>query len=227
MLDSFSIPLRHQEGKYPVSALNSSDMDILSMKFDNNWLRFQVPDYQREAEIFALPEELETLTAFYDKNGILSYVEKTENNRTRLVYIRFEDDEAAKEQIWQLVNFCADKIIDKLMKTQNIARLFIEHFYDGLAVDVSVKFGTDADMQEVIARYGNDSAIDNSGDYPYENRLECDNNTIGAMLQCTSNELAVDLYGFAVFIMQKRIEDCIPELPGKTEDFRFFMEEYD
>lgn len=227
MLDTFCIPLRHQEGKYPVSQLNNTDKDALTMTFCNNRLKFQVPNYQREAEIFTVPEELETLTAAYDKNGTLSYVEKTTNDRTQLVYIRFADNEAAKENIWQLVNFCADNIIDKLMKTEHIARLFIEHFYDGLAVDVSVKFGTSADMQKIIANYGDDSAIDNSGDYPYENRLECDNNTIGTILQCVSKKFAGELYGFAVFILRKRIEDCIPELPGKTENFKFFMQEYD
>lgn len=227
MMSTFYIPLRHREGKYPVKALKGAAKNSLTMTFQNNWLHFQVPDYQREAEIFILPEELETLTAAYGDDGVLSYVEKTHGKRTQLVYIRFGDDEAAKENIWQLVNFCADKIIERLMQKQNVARLFIEHFYDGLAVDVTVKFGTDADMQEIITRYGDDRAIDNSGDYPHENRLECDNNTIGAMLQCTSKEFAVELYGFAVFIIQRRIEACIPELPGKTKDFRFIVQEYD
>lgn len=226
-MNMFCIPLRHREGKYRVTALNSTDQDALTMTFHNNWLSFEVPGYQKRAEMFALPEELETLTAAYDKEGMLSYVEKTENNRTRLVYIRFADDEAAKEQIWQLVNFCADRIIERLMKTEGIARLFIEHFYDGQAVDVTAKFGTDADRQEIIARYGDVRAIDNSGDYPSANRLECDNHTLGAMLQCTSAELAGELYGFAVYILKTRIEKCIPALPGRTKDFRFFVQEYD
>ena len=123
----------------------------------------------------------------------------------------------------------ADKISDVIIKRkQTLQRIFIEKFYDGEAVDIAVKTATAEEVQAVIDKYdGEITAADNSGNFPLENRLELDRETLGVMLMCTDSLLKNRLYNKAAETFAERIKSRVLKKIRTTEDFRFIMDEYD
>lgn len=232
MTSEYYIPLNHSSGKYKLADLPSNDENGLTLSHNKyDILSYSVPKHGTEVRLYSITEQmiLDTLSASYDKDGQLEYIEITCGDMVKLVYIRFADEETAKETIWNFANYHADKIADEIInRKQKLARLFIEYFYDGEAVDFSVKPATSADVQAVIDSYdGSLDAIDNCGDYPYKNRISCDNDTLKIMLSCTSPDFSDDLFGFAVYVMTNRIKDRVLDVIDKTKDFKLIAGMYD
>jgi len=232
MTGKYYVPLSHSAGKYKLADLPANDKDVLELSHNQyGILSYSVPKHGTEVRLYSITEQMitETVSAAYDKNGQLEYIEITCGDMVKLVYIRFADDEAAKGMVWDFANYHADKIADAIIsRKQKLARLFIEYFYDGEAVDFSAKPATSADVQAVIDSYdGSLDAIDNCGDYPLDNRISCDNDTLKIMLSCTSPEFSTDLFGFAVYVMTNRIRDRVLDVIDKTEDFKFIAGMYD
>ena len=158
------------------------------------------------------------LTATYRSSGELYCVELRNGEDVTLVYLHYLDAEDAKAEILDFAEQSAAMISDELLCCRDkVFRLFIEHFYDGESFDDAAKIATEEDRKTLLASAGDRAEdpkflqmlINNSGNYPYDNRIPCDSHTIGIMLQCAP----CALYEFVVNEMTKRIrERAVPYL---------------
>lgn len=227
---NYIIPLKFKAGEFKFNEIETGAGDCLTLDYNNEYqlITYNVPLYGGEARLYTVPRELmpEALTAVYDNNG---NIEKVELSGTRLIYIRYRNIMMPERVILKFVKAEADKISDVIIKRkQTLKRIFIERFYDGEAVDIAVKTATVEEAQAVIDEYdGKITAADNSGNFPIENRLELDRETLGVMLMCTDNLLKSRLYNKAAETFAERIKSRVLKKIKTTEDFRFISEEYD
>ena len=239
MISEYAIPLFFKEGKFGFNELAASDKNALSLYVDEcSVLSYNVPKYGTQARLYDIDAQqiLNNLYATYNDNGELQYAELIDNNDVILLYINLNDNDTAKQEISDFAIQSADIISDELRKCKNeAARLFIEYFYDGEAVDFAAKIGTTADKQALLNSLSDkarkrgleETVIDNCGDYPFENRIECDSITLGTMLQCADPEIRSELFYLAVEIMTKNIKDSVIDVIDKSDDFKFIAKEYD
>ncbi len=235
------IPLNFKAGKFKYNELNGGDEE-LTLCYDEKWglVTYDAPEYENEVRIYSVPKELmpNALTAVYGDDGELEKVELTENDRTRLIYIRYADNELAKAGVLKFIEEQADKAADEVIgRGQKLARLFVGRFYDGEAVEISVKTATAEEVQAVIDEYEEDAeldeydedteAADNSGDYPAENMIMPDCETLGVMLMCTDCDFQSELFDLAAAAFEERIKERVLDKISKTEDFKFISEECD
>ncbi len=247
------IPLNFKAGKFKLDELNGGD-ENLTLCYDEQWelVTYDAPEYENEVRIYTVPKEPMTgaLTAVYGDSGELERVELAEGDRTRLIYIRFADNELAKAGVLNFVEEQADKIADEIIgRGQKLARLFVGHFYDGEAVELAVKTATAEEMQAVIDEYDGDDGDDEvdeydedteadeydedidvadySGDYPAQNLIMADCETLGVMLMCTGGDFQSELFELAAAAFEERIKSRVLNKIDKTEDFKFISEEND
>lgn len=230
----YKIPLEFKAGEFKFGELpDYKNGECLELDYDNEYqiMTYEVPLYENEARIYTVPRELipSGLTAAYDDDGVLDKVELSENGKTRLIYIRFKNIKASERAILKFVKEQANNISDVIIKRkQTLARLFVEKFYDGEAVDIAAKTATAEEMQAVIDEYDGDAeTADNSGNYPVENRVELDRETLGVMMMCTNSYFTNILYNKASETFAERLESRVLKKTKTTEDFRFICEEYD
>lgn len=232
MSGDYKIPLNYKEGTYKAEEIKDFSGEVINMEYCGEGLLYKyiVPRYEREVRIYQeCVNDNPIVTATYDSDGVIKYIQLHRDDTAEFAYINFKSYEHAKESILQFSNYWGDKLSDKILeRKEKISRLFIEHFYDGQAVDFTAKIGTPEDMQDIFSRYGDgDDAIDNSGDYPYKNRIESDNYTLGIMLSCIEKRFCVEFYYLAVCVMTERIKNNVLDKLDKTDDFKFIEEEYD
>ncbi len=241
------IPLNFKAGKFKLDELNGNDED-LTLCYDEKWelVTYEVPEYENEVRVYTVPRELVpgALFAVYGDSGELERVELAEGDKTRLIYIRFADNELAKSGVLNFVEEQADKIADEVIgRGQKLARLFVGRFYDGEAVELAVKPATAEEMQAVIDEdaevdeYDEDAeadefdedieAADYSGDYPAQNLIMADCETLGVMLMCTGGDFQSELFELAAAAFEERIKSRVLNKIDKTEDFKFISEEND
>lgn len=237
MENEYNIPLKFRAGQYNLTKLLSGSESAITFSLKAGGVcSYSVPYYGTEVRLYGITEQIirDALFATYDDNGQLKYIEIVSNDEVRLIYIHFLDNECAKEEILDFAAQSASIISNELIACkEKVARLFIEYFYDGEAVDFAAKIGTVADKQAIIDRLsGGDGQhdleiVDNCGDYPFKNRIECDTNTFSVMLLCAAPEFRSELFGLAVDIMEKYIKDKVVDVLDKSSDFKFIVSEYD
>lgn len=226
----FKIPLKFKAGEYKFNEIDADTGDCLALDYNNEYqlITYNVPLYGNEARLYTVPRELmpEELTAVYDHNGD---IERVELAGTRLIYIYYKDVTVPERVILKFIKAEADRISDVIIKRkQTLARIFIEKFYDGEAVDIAVKTATAEESQVVIDEYdGEITAADNSGNFPIENRLEIDRETLGIMLMCSHSLLPNRLFSKAAETFAERIKSRVLKKIKTTEEFKFISEEYD
>lgn len=232
MIENYNIPLNYKEGTYNAKEIKDFVGETINIECVNCDIvyRYVTPKYDREVLFYEyLSDDNVSITATYDSNGVIKYIKFHRGDNTKFIYINFKDNEHAKESVLKYSYYWSDRISEKILEHKGkISRLFMEHFYDGVAVDLVARIGTPEDMQNIFARYGDgDDAVDNSGDYPYENRIEADNETLGIMLLCADGKFCGELYELAVAVMTERIKNNVLDKIDKTEDFKFLDAEYD
>lgn len=232
-MSEYRIPRKFKAGEFKFGELNDSDGECLELDYNEEYqlLTYEAPLYENEVRVYTVPRELmpNALTAVYDKDGALDKVTLAEGERTRLIYIWFKNINKSESSVLKFVKEQADKISEEVIgKKQTLARLFVEKFYDGEAVDIAAKTATAEEMQAVIDEYdGKTYTADNSGNYPYENRLEIDVETLGVMLMCTMGEFRSMLFNKAAETFEERLKSRVLDKINKTGDFKFISEEYD
>lgn len=230
----YKIPLKFKAGEFKFSELNHGKEDeSLNLNYDTEYqmLTYNVPMYENKARIYAVPGNLmpDGLTAVYSDSGELDKVELTEAERTRLIYIRFENIKASEKSVLKFVREQADRMSAEIIgRKQKLARLFFGKFYDGEAVEIAVRTAAAEEMEAVIDKYdGKSDAADNSGNYPAGNMIMLDCEPLGVMLMCTNCNFQGMLFELASTAVEERIKSRTLHKIDKTDDFKFISEECD
>lgn len=230
----YKIPLKFKAGEFKFGELGDiKNGECLELDYDSEYqlITYNAPMYGSEVRIYTVPRELmpNALTAVYDKNGVLDKVGFSEGERTRLFYIWFKDIGASERGVLKFVKEQADKISKEIIgKKQTLARLFVEKFYDGEAVDIAAKTAAAEEMRAVVDEYDGDTeTADNSGNYPVDNRIELDCEALGVMLLCTNGDFRSMLFNKAAETFEERLKKRVLDKTEKTENFKFISEEYD
>jgi hypothetical protein len=236
-----NIPLHYKEGVYGASELaqiaDADDDNAISLDYDT---QYQILDYVipagedgRAMTLYSVPEDdlYQTLRAVYDKDGTLQNVTATLDGHETLLYIHYEDEEHARQEIQKFAIQNADAIIAQITEqlsqsTEAVARLFIEYYSDGDCMDYHAVIGTAAQMEALSQKYhGNSDVLDNAGDYPSEN-IEGDNERLITMARC-AEDYPTNTFLYMVDLMSKRIEEHALPVLNKTADFKYICAEYD
>lgn len=233
----YCIPLEHKSGEYRLNELQNATGNLLILKLATSGiLSYQVPESDTEIRLYDITGQMikEGLVASYEE-GHLKRVDLKQDDRELFVYIYLEDDNAAKEALLDFAGKNAEMISNEIIKCrEEVARLFIEYFYDGQAFDFAAKIATVEDKQAVIQRCieaGEENNIDdwadNSGNYPEESRIECDNDNMGIMLSCVPPHINDEMYDMVVEEMTNYIRNAVVDKICRSSDFKFIAEEYD
>ena len=230
----YKIPLKFTAEEFKFSELNIGKEDeSLNLNYDTKYqlLTYNVPMYENKARIYMVPKGImpNGLIAVYGNSGELDKVELAEAEHTRLIYIRLKNIKASEKSILIFAKEQADKMSAEIIgRKQKLARLFFGKFYDGEAVEIGVITATAEEMKAVIDKYdGKPDTADNSGNYPLENMIMLDCETLGVMLMCTDCYFQSKLFGLAAAAVEERIKNCILNQIDKTDDFKFILEEGD
>ncbi len=228
------IPFTYKEGVYSVVDF-SKDIDsdnAISFDYDAQYqiLTYDIPvgKSKREMTLYSVPEDelIRTLRAVYGKDATLQNLTATLNGHEILLYIHYENEEHAKQEIRRFAIRNADAIIEQIQQcTDVVARLFIDYYCDSDNMDYHAVIGTAAQMEAVRQEYHHEDSCDNSGNYPSEN-IEGDNEMLITMVRC-SEGYPPENFQYAVEIMSKHIEEHALATLHKTEDFKYICAEYD
>lgn len=232
-----NIPLNYKEGVYGVSDFaqnaDADDDNAISFDYDTQYqiLTYVIPvgEDARDMTLYSVPEEdlLRTLRAAYDKDGTLENVTAVLNGHETLLYIHYEDEAHAIQEIQKFAIRNADAIIEQIKQcTEVVARLFIEYYSDGDYMDYHAKIGTAAQMEALKQQYPRDNdVLDNAGDYPSDN-IEGDNKLLITMVRC-AEDYPTKTFLYAADLMSKHIGEHALAALNKTGDFKYICAEYD
>ena len=234
MPELHDIPLTYREGVYSVIDF-SKDIDgddVISFDYDAQYqmLTYDIPvgKDRREMTLYSAPEGdlFQTLHAFYGRNGMLQKITAVLKSRETLLYIRYENEEDAREKIRRFAVRNANAIIEQIQQcTDIVSRLFIDYYCDSDNMDYHAVIGTTAQMKAVRQKYHDEDACDHSGNYPSE-YIEGDNEMLITMVRCAEGHPSEN-FRYAEEIMSRHIEKYALAALRKTEDFKYICAEYD
>ena len=234
MPELHNIPLTYKEGVYSVVDF-SKDIngdDAISFDYDAQYqmLTYDIPvgKDRREMTLYSAPEGdlFQTLHAFYGRNGMLQKITAVLKSRETLLYIRYENEEDAREKIRRFAVRNAHAIIEQIQQcTDIVSRLFIDYYCDSDNMDYHAVIGTTAQMKAVRQKYHDEDACDHSGNYPSE-YIEGDNEMLITMVRCAEGHPSEN-FRYAEEIMSRHIEKYALAALRKTEDFKYICAEYD
>ncbi|MCI8430983.1 MAG: hypothetical protein HFI16_12150 [Lachnospiraceae bacterium] len=234
MPELHNIPLTYKEGVYSVVDF-SKDIngdDAISFDYDAQYqmLTYDIPvgKDRREMTLYSAPEGdlFQTLHAFYGRNGMLQKITAVLKGRETLLYIRYENEEDAREKIRRFAVRNANAIIEQIQQCMDIvSRLFIDYYCDSDNMDYHAVIGTTAQMKAVRQKYHDEDACDHSGNYPSE-YIEGDNEMLITMVRCAEGHPSEN-FRYAEEIMSRHIEKYALAALRKTEDFKYICAEYD
>ena len=229
-----NIPLTYKDGLHCVVAFfkDFNLNDVISFDYDTQYqmLTYDIPvgKDRRKMTLYSVPEGelVRTLRAFYGRGGMLQKITAMLKGRETLLYIRYENEEDAKEKIRRFAIRNANAMIEQIQQcTDVMARLFIDYYCDGDNMDYHAVIGTAEQMDAVRREYRDEDACDNSGNYPSES-IEGDNQMLITMVRCAEGHPSEN-FQYAVEIMSKHIKKHALAALRKTEDFKYICAEYD
>ncbi len=229
----YDIPLTYKQGKYGLNELPENDGDTLVITFGEfEILSYFTPADDNEVRIynstdFPLSEQIvdEGLTASYDESGKLERVDLVCGDKEKLVYIAIEDEQQAEEIVLSNAQKNAALILDGLKDVkEQIAIVFSDYYNDVEGFDYHVKYASNDDIKAVADKHWD---IYNCGNYPEENRIECDTDTLEIILSCLPGDIVYDMIDLLIETMNERISGGIDDLPNKADDIKFIVSEYD
>ena len=239
MTYEYRIPLRYREGCCGLKELPCGEQEALVMfSCEGDVLTYKVPLHGNEVRLYqVVKKELEENTRVtYGEDGVLLYVEMMYGDEVRLLYINLPDDDTARFEVRDFAEQSAENISSELLNSRGkAARLFIEYCKSVEDFDFAAKKGSPEDMRAVLdslneraLKRGLDKVvIDDSGNYPRENRIECDSYTLTVMLKCASGSIQDELLATVIRVMTEGIKTRTVASLNKTADFKFIVSEYD
>ena len=232
-LTKIYILLENYTGKYTLNELDFPFERYNFLEFTyspNKTLTYNVPKYNNEIKLYNISEELiKQMNIYYNEKNELDKIEIINDETNQLIYINFLNYDIAKSKINEFAILEAKKLVEKLKTYNNeILRLFIESFYDGEAADISLVIGTKEDAEEIIKKYcGDESVINNSGDYSEDNRISIANENLEVMLRCIDEKYSNELFNYCVEVITSYIKENLDNNITKANDFKFILAEHD
>ncbi|MEY8262409.1 hypothetical protein AALA80_19030 [Oscillospiraceae bacterium 50-60] len=234
MSELHDIPLICKAGTYSLAGF-SKDIDCdnaISFDYDAQYqmLTYDIPvgkDW-RGMTLYNVPEDdlIRTLRAVYGKDGALQNITAILGGHATLLYIRYENEEHARQEIRRFAIQNADAIIEQIRQcTDVVARLFIEYYCDSDNMDYHAVIGTADQMEAVRQKYRDEDSCNCAGNYPSEN-IEGDNKRLITMVRCAMGH-PCENFQYAVEIMSKHIEEHALSAINRTADFKYICAEYD
>ena len=239
----YDIPIQFKGGEFKLDEIptaqefdeeNHCETDgMLCLEYDEEYriLDYDMIKWDGTARIYSVPENAvkDTLKVVYDGNGELERIELADKDKIRLVYIRYINMKASHDSVYEFIKKQRKKLAKAILKrNEKLARIFIESFYDGDAVDIAVKTATPAEMQAVIDENGGDTeSADYSGNFPVESRIEIDREILRVMLLCSHEDYRDTLFAVSAVNIKEYIEKHVLDNIDKSEDFKFICEAYD
>ena len=234
MSELHDIPLICKAGTYSLAGF-SKDIDCdnaISFDYDAQYqmLTYDIPvgkDW-RGMTLYNVPEDdlIRTLRAVYGKDGALQNITAILGGHATLLYIRYENEEHARQEIRRFAIQNADAIIEQIRQcTDVVARLFIEYYCDSDNMDYHAVIGTADQMEAIRQKYRDEDSCNCAGDYPSEN-IEGDNKRLITMVRCAMGH-PCENFQYAVEIMSKHIEEHALSAINRTADFKYICAEYD
>ena len=234
MSELHDIPLICKAGTYSLAGF-SKDIDCdnaISFDYDGQYqmLTYDIPvgkDW-RGMTLYNVPEDdlIRTLRAVYGKDGALQNITAILGGHATLLYIRYENEEHARQEIRRFAIQNADAIIEQIRQcTDVVARLFIEYYCDSDNMDYHAVIGTADQMEAVRQKYRDEDSCNCAGNYPSEN-IEGDNKRLITMVRCAMGH-PCENFQYAVEIMSKHIEEHALSAINRTADFKYICAEYD
>ncbi len=237
-----NIPIQYKEGvfgfyEFEDYANDMEDSQIIALDYTDygEIVEYTVPivseddDASNDLTLYGIPEDeiVQTLQAAYNKNGRLEKITAHIKDKEMLLYIYYENREAAKQEIQKFALETADAMIAEIAKCkEEVSRLFVEYFEDGEAMDFHAGIGTKAEKTAIEQKYPNDKDVcDGFGNYSSD-YINGNNKGLYTRVKCADNE-SMDFFYYAVEIMEKHIQEKAPEFLNRTEDFRFISYQYD
>ena len=119
-----NIPLTYKEGVHSVVDFSKdiNGNDAISFDYDAQYqmLTYNIPvgEGRREMTLYSVPEGelVRTLRAFYGKGGMLQKITAMLKSRETLLYIRYENEEDAKEKIRRFAIRNANAMIEQIQQ---------------------------------------------------------------------------------------------------------------
>ncbi len=234
MSELHNIPLIYKAGVYSIAdfSKNIDSDNAISLDYDAQYqmLTYDIPvgNDWRGMTLYNVPKDdlIRMLRAVYGKDGVLQNITAILGGHETLLYIRYENEEHARQEIRRFAIQNADAIIEQIRQcTDVVARLFIEYYCDSDNMDYHAVIGT-ADQMETIRQKGHyKDSCDYAGNYPSEN-LAGDNAMLIVMVRCAAGH-PCENFRYSVEIMSKHIEEHALPAINKTEDFKYICAEYD
>ena len=240
-----SIPIQYKEGVFGISEFENpvSDMEdacqIITLEYSDygKIVEYTVPivsidddAVSNDLTLYGISKEelVQTLQTVYNKEGRLEKITAHIKNKDMLLYIYYENSEAAKQEIQKFALETADAMLAEIRKCkEEVSRLFVEYFEDGEAMDFHAGIGTRAEKNALEQKYPQwkEDIGDNFGNYSAD-YIDGDNDGLYTRVKCAGSK-NMDFFYYAVEIMEKHIEENASAFLNRTEDFRFISEQYD
>ena len=124
MPELHNIPLTYKEGVHSVVDFSKDINGDDAIFFDYD-AQYQMLSYnisvgkdRREMTLYSVPEGelVRTMRAFYDKGGMLQKITAMLKGRETLLYIRYENEEDAKEKIRRFAIRNANAMIEQIQQ---------------------------------------------------------------------------------------------------------------
>ena len=240
MQDKYYIPLAFQKGEYGLSDLKNAGGEMLEIGYTDGpgIIEYSIPGSYHRPRIYGIPHYVleNSIKANYSDDGKLKTITvNNSKNENLLVYIRYDSEEEAKQEIRNFAIENARIITEQLVQSrEKAARLFTEYYYDGEIMDYHAYIGTEEQKQKIKQKYpDDDSVVDNGGDYiiyseDYTNLIYGDNNKLGTMVVCADTDSSeTNFPDYAANIMNEYIRENAVDKLDKTDDFKFITGWYD
>ena len=227
----YKIPLQYRAGEYrfkTISAVGTNYLELILNDYDI--LTYKVPKLDSVVNIYSVSYDTlrNDLWVVYDENQVLSQIVIRGKGKNTFIYLNLTKYDKAKDVFCDFAKTEGENMSKELLKSQTkAARLFVEYYYDGMAVDIAAKIGSESDKEAILEECGgNSSSIDNCGDYPFQNRIECNRTLVETFLLCARPKQRQDLFNLAVNTIIDVIKNTVIDKIDKTEDFKFIAKEY-
>lgn len=230
MENNFRIPLEFECGEYGIRYFNMfclpeyEDYECIELNLSKNKvLTYNLPYSDIEVKINSVSEFdfASTLRAIYDKYGSLLCVRFKRKDRTKLIYVRL-DEQSAEDWAKNFLNVHSIDIANEVKNRQKKqSRLFFCYTCNDDDVYLDMKLCPNDEYQRLKNLGAN---VNKSSSYSKKYSIDDCFDNLKTIILCTPENLRKKLFAFSVYYIMNNIISNVIEKIDKTEDFKFIAE---